>query len=237
MISRRPLFAARAIVYIPRSVKLQNVAVRVGYLGVLAVAAVCLVWGCGRPATGMARGQELFENCQPCHGQHGAGDLALRTPAIAGLPAWYVTAELAKFKGNIRGAHPDDSEGHRMRPMARALYHPGDIESVAEYVSKLPKVNVQHVLEGDVAAGQARYVSVCIACHGPDGKGNQAMNAPPLVGQADWYMVAQLKKFKTGMRGAHPEDVSGSQMRAMSSTLTDTTAMHDVVAYIKTLPQ
>jgi cytochrome c553 len=237
VISRRLLFAARSIVYIPRSVKLQSVALRVGYLGVLAIAAVCLAWGCGMPKAGMARGQELFENCQPCHGPHGAGDLALRTPAIAGLPAWYLTAELAKFRGNIRGAHPDDSEGHRMRPMARALYHPNDIESVAEYVSKLPHVPAQPMLTGDAAAGQKQYMAICIACHGPDGKGNQAMNAPPLVGQHDWYLLAQLKKFKTGMRGAHPEDVSGSQMRAMSSTLTDTTAMHDVVAYIKTLPQ
>jgi hypothetical protein len=38
------------------------------------------------------------------------------------------------------------------------------------------------------------------------------------------------------MRGAHPDDVYGAQMRAMSLTLADTTAMLDVVAYIKTLP-
>jgi cytochrome c553 len=220
-------------------VKLETFALRVGYLGILATAVLPLAWGCGIPKAGMARGQELFENCQPCHGQHGAGDLALRTPVIAGLPEWYLKAELAKFKGNIRGAHPDDNEGHRMRPMARALVHPGDIESVAEYVSKLPKPTpgVSPPVTGDAAAGQKQYFAICIACHGPDGKGNQAMNAPPLVGQADWYLVSQLEKFKTGMRGAHPEDVSGSQMRAMSSTLTDTTAMRNVVAYIKTLPQ
>jgi cytochrome c oxidase subunit 2 len=61
------------------------------------------------------------------------------------------------------------------------------------------------------------------------------MNAPPLSQQADWYLLAQLEKFKTGMRGANPKDFTGAQMRAMSSTLQDTTAMRDVVAYIKTL--
>lgn len=224
------------IVYIGRFVRLEIVALRKVYAGLLAVAALALAWGCAAPPIGMARGKELFESCQPCHGQRGGGDLALRTPAIAGLPAWYLTAELAKFKGNIRGAHPDDDEGHRMRPMARALYRQGDIESVAEYVSKLPPVAVKPALTGgDVTAGQTQYMAICVACHGPDGKGNQAMNAPPLVNQSDWYMVSQLKKFKTGMRGAHPEDISGSQMRAMSSTLTDTTAMHNVVAFIKTL--
>jgi hypothetical protein len=38
------------------------------------------------------------------------------------------------------------------------------------------------------------------------------------------------------MRGVHPDDIYGAQMRAMSMTLVDTTAMLDVVAYIKSLP-
>jgi len=87
---------------------------------------------------------------------------------------------------------------------------------------------------GDVASGQAKY-AVCLACHGPDGRGNEALHAPPLADRADWYMLAQLRKFKSGMRGAHPQDTYGAQMRAMAMTLADEQAMHDVVAYIKTL--
>jgi len=68
-----------------------------------------------------------------------------------------------------------------------------------------------------------------------DGRGNMDMGSPDLSMQADWYLVAQLEKFKTGMRGAHPEDVQGQQMAAMSQTLTDEQAMRDVVAYIRTL--
>lgn len=212
---------------------------RSAYTGLVAIVLLAAVLGgCGGTRnTGLARGQDLYKTCIPCHGNHGAGNLELRAPAIAGLPEWYIKAQLAKFKGDIRGAHPDDDEGHRMRPMARTLYQPGDLEAVAAYVSKLPQVPAHAVLQGgDADLGQVSYTSVCVACHGPDGRGNQAMNAPPLTGQADWYLLAQLKKFKTGMRGAHPEDISGSQMRAMSSTLQDTTAMRNVVAYIKTLP-
>jgi cytochrome c553 len=236
-IEPRGLLERGRIVYIRRLVSPETAPLRILYVGLLATAAVTWVWGCAGPKPGMARGRELFENCQPCHGVQGGGSLALRAPAIAGLPDWYVASELTKFKGNIRGAHPDDNEGHRMRPMARTLYHPGDLESVSGYVASMPKVAVHQMLAGDVAAGQKQYMAICVACHGPDGRGNQAMNAPPLVGQADWYLVAQLKKFKTGMRGVHPDDITGSQMRAMSSTLADTTAMHDVVAFIKTLPQ
>ena len=100
----------------------------------------------------------------------------------------------------------------------------------------MPARWVAPTVQGDVAAGQQRYSTVCIACHGADGKGAQAMGAPPIGNQADWYLEAQLMKFKTGMRGGNPLDTQGSMMRAMSSTLTDTLAMRDVIAYVKTLP-
>ncbi len=208
----------------------------VGLILATAASVVAALAGCGIGARSPgAHGHDVFKTCVPCHGENGAGNLVLRAPALAGLPDWYVTAELTKFQGNVRGAHPDDSEGHRMRPMARTLYHPGDVAAVADYVSKLKPVWVPPTLTGDVAAGQKRYTSVCIACHGADARGTQALNAPPLAGQADWYLVTQLKKFKTGMRGTNPQDGTGAQMRAMSLTMTDTTAMHDVVAYIKSL--
>jgi cytochrome c553 len=205
---------------------------------VVGIVGVALVAGCGvGPQSKAQRGAMVFKTCVPCHGEDGRGDLTLRAPAIAGLPEWYVTTELTMFKNDIRGAHPNDNEGMRMRPMARTLYHPGDLEAVSAYVAGLPAVSVKPVLGGDRAAGEKQYTTICIACHGPDGKGNQALGAPPLVRQADWYLVAQLEKFKSGMRGANPQDIQGSQMRAMSSTLQDSTAMHDVVAYIKSLPQ
>lgn len=61
------------------------------------------------------------------------------------------------------------------------------------------------------------------------------MNAPALQGQNDWYLVTQLKNFKAGYRGAHPEDSYGMQMRAMSAMLPDEQAIIDVVSYINTL--
>jgi cytochrome c553 len=148
-----------------------------------------------------------------------------------------VRRELSKFQHDIRGAHPDDMEGHRMRPMARTLYQPGDLEAVAAHVAKMPPVPSAPTYHGaDVANGQLRFTTICATCHGPDGKGLEALGGPRLVGQWDWYMVAQLRKFQGGMRGAHPADTLGAQMRAMSLTLEDSLAIHNVVAYIKTLP-
>lgn len=195
------------------------------------------LWGCGmRAQGGIARGQELYDTCEPCHGARGAGDHALGAPSIAGLPQWYLEAQLTKFKSGIRGAHPSDAEGMRMRPMARSLNLEGDIASVAQYVASLPPQPAPVTLAGgNPATGAEKYATVCVVCHGADGMGLEAMGAPTLVNQADWYMVRQLEKFKNGMRGADTLDVTGQQMAAMSSMLEDHQAMLDVVAYIRTL--
>lgn len=193
--------------------------------------------GCAQtPGPGMARGREMFQTCAPCHGGSGAGNRELGAPAIAGLPKWYLIAQLTKFEKGIRGADPRDQEGARMRPMARTLYRAGDIESVAEYVASFtalpPGVSLA---AADTAAGSVQFNGICVTCHGPQALGNEALGAPPLVHQHDWYMLAQLGKFKGGLRGAHPDDVTGAQMAAMSQTLADSTAMLNVIAYIRSL--
>ncbi len=186
--------------------------------------------------SGIARGRELYDTCVPCHGKTGIGNADLKAPVIAGLPEWYVAAQLDKYRHSIRGAHPSDMEGHRMRPMAKTLKDSVEVAAVARYVASLPAYYSAATLHGGNAqAGQARYNTVCTVCHGPDAKGLESMRSPSLAQQADWYLYSQLDKFKNGMRGAHPNDITGGQMRAMSATLENDQAMKDVVAYIKTL--
>ena len=74
-----------------------------------------------------------------------------------------------------------------------------------------------------------------MACHGPTGGGNEAMRAPPLAKLDDWYVLTQLKKFKAGIRGTNPADLSGATMRPMAATLPDEQAMRDVIAHIQGL--
>ncbi|HME69393.1 MAG TPA: c-type cytochrome, partial [Myxococcota bacterium] len=45
------------------------------------------------------------------------------------------------------------------------------------------------------ARGKQLFV-VCSACHGPDGAGNAQIQAPSIAGLDEWYMVAQLNKFR-----------------------------------------
>lgn len=88
---------------------------------------------------------------------------------------------------------------------------------------------------GNASAGQAAY-AVCSACHGADGAGNAALNAPKLAGQSAWYVRRQLASYKSGARGAHPDDVYGKQMAPMAMTLADDAAIANVAAYIESLP-
>ncbi len=197
--------------------------------------AVWLVGPVAAQAADLERGRELYVLCSSCHGDQGQGDQKRLAPRIGGFPAWYVAGQLHKFLAGERGYHPDDTSGLQMRPMAQAVHRESDLEAVAAYVASLrPDPPRAARTSGDPSRGQTFYAT-CVACHGIDGKGNEALKAPQLVGQADWYLVEQLKKFRSGMRGTAAGDATGAQMRAMASTLPDDAAIDDVVAYIRTL--
>jgi cytochrome c oxidase subunit 2 len=87
----------------------------------------------------------------------------------------------------------------------------------------------------DAAAGKTAY-AICLACHGPDGMGNVALNSPKIAGQEAWYLKRQLQAYKTGMRGTAPGDTYGMQMRPMAMTVADGAAMDNLIAYIQTMP-
>ena len=87
---------------------------------------------------------------------------------------------------------------------------------------------------GDPVLGAASY-AVCTACHGAQGEGIQALNAPKLSGQDPRYLKEQLRKYQTGLRGAHEDDTYGRQMAPMASTLPTEAMIDNVIAYIGTL--
>lgn len=88
---------------------------------------------------------------------------------------------------------------------------------------------------GNAAAGAAQY-AVCASCHGPQGQGQKALNAPKLAGQDPWYLKSQLENYKNGLRGSHEEDVLGRQMAPMARTLATDAAIDNVIAHIQTFP-
>ncbi len=202
----------------------------------LLLAGGTLLTGCPPAAAHTPQGgHDLYESCKSCHGNNGEGQAYVAAPAIAGLPKWYIEATVRKFRTGLRGAHPDDAEGLRMRPMSRQMASDLEVDTVSAYVAAMKPVRAAPTFTGgDAAAGQAAY-AVCAACHGPTGLGNEQLKSPPIAGQADWYLLKSLQKFKSGVRGAAPGDVTGAQMRPMAATLADEQAMKNVIAHINTL--
>lgn len=188
-------------------------------------------------ADGDSRGETLFEICSQCHGSDGRGTTLAMAPSIAGLPQWYVEAQIGKFQKGLRGNHPDDPAGLRMAPMSLTLKTEADVQAVAAYVAAFPVERPEPQLTGGDAEMGKTYFAVCQACHGVDASGNQQLGAPPLRHASDWYLFNQLGKFRAGIRGANPADPVAMTMRPMSLTLPDEQAMKDVIAYVMSLPE
>ena len=178
-------------------------------------------------------GKPLFAVCSACHGVQGEGNVAMNAPKLSGQGDWYLKRQLNYFKQGARGAHDKDVYGKQMAPMAATLADDAAMDNVVAYIRTLPDMRAQPTLTSSTGEGRNLYVT-CGSCHGADGRGIQATNAPRLAGMSDWYMVTQLKNFKQGIRGAHPKDMYGPQMASMAAILADDQATNDLVAYINT---
>jgi len=181
-----------------------------------------------------AAGKPLFAVCAACHGLLAEGNPALNAPKLSGQGDWYLKRQLKNFKDGARGTHEKDVFGKMMAPMAATLGDDAAIDNVVAYIRTLPDNPAPATVQKNATNGQKLYVTICGACHGADGRGTQAMNAPRLKGMSDWYLVTQLKNFKQGIRGAHPKDMYGPQMASMAAILADDQATDDLVAYIDT---
>lgn len=113
----------------------------------------------------------------------------------------------------------------------------GNTGDSGETASSDAEVPVADAADVAVAEGNGKVLyAPCMACHGANGEGNMALNAPGIAGQSETYLTRQLWEFKKGLRGAEPGDMPGAQMRPMAMGLADGRAIADVSAYIASLP-
>ena len=86
----------------------------------------------------------------------------------------------------------------------------------------------------DIEQGKQLYQN-CLACHGVSAHGNQALKAPTLAGQHQWYLVKQLKDLQAEIRGAHPKDLLAKQMAPFVNNLTAIDIVN-LSGYLSSLP-
>jgi len=102
------------------------------------------------------------------------------------------------------------------------------------FVSHLSVAQQYPVGSGDGVPGEELWVA-CGFCHGPQGQGGPALDAPPLAGMQDWYVKNQLAAFKNRWRGMHPDDVTGLQMSIVSGIARNQATIDNIAAYISAL--
>lgn len=179
-------------------------------------------------------GASHYNFCVSCHGVNAEGNFSLKAPRLGGFTKDYIVTQLKKFKAGARGYHKKDISGATMKNMAMLVKDEEAMKLLASYIKTLDSPLPKKTVKGDSVKGKAAYVT-CMACHGPKGQGNPILKSPPLLGLNDWYIVEQLKKFKSGQRGTHAKDPEGAMMRPMSMLIPDEQAMKDLAVYIYSL--
>jgi len=154
--------------------------------------------------------------CGACHGLNGHQNINPEWPNLAGQHASYIESQLGLFKQGVR-------DNPVMMPNATILSDQ-DMADLAAYFSRQP---VQG-LEADPSLyeqGEALYqggdasrgLPACIACHGPQGKGNGPAQYPAVRAQHSLYAYNQLKAYASGERSAVSNDI----MQTVAAKLTD----------------
>ena len=165
--------------------------------------------------------QSLIYSCKSCHGAQLQGREAIHAPALAGQGRDYLATQLQKYRDGLRGAHPQDRYGAQMALIASNLTD-AQIDELATQIGNLPS-------EVSLASIQHQLYATCAVCHGGSGEGNVAMRSPALAGLDRIYLVDQLRHFRDGVRGAHPQDALGRLM-AMSLPVDLTDAQIELLA-------
>ena len=160
----------------------------------------------------MAIGERLFmNNCAQCHGSDARGSKGF--PNLTDVDWLYggtpETISETIHKGRV-GVMP---------PMAEAVGTPDDVRNVAHYVLSLsgsPHDSLRASL------GKSNFAA-CAACHGMDGKGNQALGAPNLTddiwlhGWGEAAIVSIINSGKTNEMPAQEDKLTEQQLRVLTA--------------------
>lgn len=159
-----------------------------------------------------AIGERLFmNNCSQCHASDARGGSGFPNLTDAD---WLHGGTPEKIIETI-------SKGRigQMPPMAAAVGTSDDVKNVANYVLSLsgsPHDSVRANL------GKEKFAA-CAACHGGDGKGNQALGAPNLTddiwlhGYGEAAIMNMVNNGKTNQMPAQSEKLTEAQVHVLSA--------------------
>lgn len=163
-------------------------------------------------ADAMGIGQRLFiNNCAQCHGSDARGS--------KGFPN--LTDNDWLWGGSHDAIKTSIAEGRQgnMPPMAAAVGTGEDVRNVAHYVLSLSDSAHNPVF---AQLGRENF-GACAACHGADGKGNQALGAPNLTdkiwlhGWGEQAIVAMINGGKLNVMPAQDKLLTPEQIHVLGA--------------------
>jgi cytochrome c553 len=181
----------------------------------IGTALACIILPGAALAGDAAAGAQKAAVCGACHGMTGSS-VNPEWPNLAGQHESYIAQQLALFKQGVR-------DNALMMPMAMALSDQDMQDLGAHYAGQTPagleaepsnwKAGETLYRGGDAARG----IPACIACHGPEGKGNAPAKYPALRAQHAVYTLSQLKAYAEGRRRTPGNDI----MQVIAAKLTE----------------
>jgi cytochrome c oxidase cbb3-type subunit 3 len=161
-----------------------------------------------------AIGQRLFLNkCALCHGSDARGSKGF--PNLTDND-WLHGGTPEKIKESITNGRMGI-----MPPMAAAIGGTDDdVKNVANYVLSLS--GSKHD-EQRAALGKPKFETVCAACHGADGKGNQDIGAPNLTdniwlhGSGEKAIITRIKEGKVNQMPAQGPYYTPEQIHLLTA--------------------
>jgi cytochrome c oxidase cbb3-type subunit 3 len=176
-----------------------------------------------KEAKAMGIGERLFvNNCAQCHGSDARGSKGFPNLSdsdwLGGTGAEYIAKTITAGRTGM------------MPPMGAAVGGAEDIKNVSHYV-----LSLSGGAHNNVAAelGKAKFTA-CAACHGADGKGNQALGAPNLTdkvwlhGWGEEAVTAIVVNGKQNIMPAFEKRLSPEQIHVLAAyvwNLSQTTAV------------
>jgi len=141
-------------------------------------------------------GQAKTTVCAACHGMDG-NPATPQYPKLAGQHENYIARQIGLFK-----AHTRDNPIMIGFAMPLTEQDARDIGAYFATKASLPGVaDTKLVARGELlyrGGDASAQVPACMACHGPDGRGNPGAGYPQLSGQYADYVTLKLKEWRDG---------------------------------------
>jgi cytochrome c oxidase cbb3-type subunit III len=172
-----------------------------------------------------AIGQKLFlNNCAQCHGSDAAGGKGF--PNLTDTD-WLYGGDPETIKTSIM-----NGRNGVMPPLGPALGEEG-AKDVANYVLSLSGRTHD---SARASRGKQKFATICAACHGADGKGNQTLGAPNLTDNIWLYGNSEASIVETVTKGRGTNTlVPGQSVMPAHKDLLGEAKVHILAAYVYSL--